>query len=121
MLFIRKIMWALLAAPGAAVLVALAVANRHPVTLKLDPLRPDNPAIALNLPLFGYLFSALILGMLIGGAITWFSQGKFRRRLRERTRDAYRWHSEASNLKREMKATVSPERGLPAPAGTGKA
>ena len=121
MLFVRKIMWALLAAPGAALLVALAVANRHPVTLKLDPMRPDNPAISLNMPLFGYIFAALIIGMLIGGAITWFGQGKFRRRLRERTRDAYRWHSEATNLKREMKATVSAERGLPAPTAAGKA
>ena len=120
MLFLRKIMWALLAAPAAALLVALAVANRHKVLLKLDPLRPDNPAIALELPLFAYVFAALVTGMLIGGAITWFGQGKFRRRLRERTRDAYRWHDEATSLKREMKATVSAERGLPAPSGAGK-
>ena len=120
MLFLRKIMWALLAAPGAAVLAALAVANRHPVTLKLDPMRPDNPAISINLPLFGYIFTALIAGMLIGGAITWFGQGKFRRRLRERTRDAYRWHNEATTLKREMKATVSADRGLPAPSSAAR-
>lgn len=120
MQFVRKMMWALLAAPGAAVLVALAVANRHTVMLKLDPLRPDNPAISINLPFFAFVFGALIIGMIVGGTVTWFGQGKFRRRLRERTRDAYRWHSEAASLKREMQAGGSNGRGLPAPVGAGK-
>ena len=120
MLFIRKILWALLAAPGAAILVALAVANRHNVVLKLDPVRPDNPAILVNLPLYAYIFVALITGMLIGGAVVWFGQGKFRRRLRERTREAYDLHSETASLKREMRAAAAADRGLPAPAGAGK-
>ena len=120
MLFIRKILWALLAAPGAAILVALAVANRHSVALKLDPMRPDNPAIQVNLPFYAYIFAALIIGMLVGGALTWFGQGKFRRRLRERTHEAYRWHSEATRLNREVKATVSSGAGLPATIGAGK-
>lgn len=121
MLFFRRIMWALLAAPGAAILIALAVANRHDVSFKLDPLRPDNPAISVSLPLYAYIFAALIVGMLIGGALTWLGQGKFRRKLRERTHDAYRWHSEAANLKREIKATQAADRGLPVPIGAGKA
>ena len=115
--FIRKILWALLAAPAAAIFVALAVANRHNVVLKLDPIRPDNPAILVNLPLYAYISAALVAGMLIGGALTWFGQGKFRRRLRAREHDAYRWHTEAASLKREMKATAAADRGLPAPAG----
>ena len=118
MLFLRKMLWALLAAPAAALLVALAVANRHSVVLKLDPVRPDNPAVVVNLPFYGYLFAALVLGMLIGGALTWFGQGKFRRRLRQRTQEAYRWEGEANRLDREMKAAApSPERGLPVPVG----
>ena len=121
MLFIRKILWALLAAPGAAILVALAVANRHNVALKLDPVRPDSPAIVVNLPLYAYIFAALVLGMLIGGALVWLGQGKFRRRLRERTHEAYRWHSEATRLNREKDETVAASRGLPAPIGVGKA
>ena len=120
MLFIRKIMWALLAAPGAAILVALAVANRHNVVMKLDPVRPENPAILVNLPLYAYIFGALVIGMLVGGALTWLGQGKFRRRLRERTQEAYRLHSETSSLKREMKATAAADRGLPAPLNAGK-
>ena len=122
MQFIRKILWALLAAPAAAILVALAVANRHNVALKLDPLRPDNPAILINLPLYAYIFAALVVGMLIGGALVWMGQGKFRRRLRERTHEAYRWHNEAVTLKRQATQTTAPgARGLPAPATASKA
>jgi uncharacterized integral membrane protein len=120
-LFFRKILWALLAAPGAAILVALAVANRHSVVLKLDPVRPDNPAILVNLPFYAYIFAALILGMLIGGALVWLGQGKFRRRLRVRTHEAYRWHSEATRLNREKSETVAANRGLPVPIGASKA
>ena len=67
-----------------------------------------------------YIFAALIIGMLVGGALTWFGQGKFRRRLRERTHEAYRWHSEATRLNREVKATASSGAGLPATIGAGK-
>lgn len=116
MQFIRKILWAVLAAPGAAILVALAVANRHNVALKLDPLRPDNPAILINLPLYAYIFAALVVGMLIGGALVWMGQGKFRRRLRERTHEAYRWHNEATTLKRQAAQAAPESRGLPAPS-----
>ena len=59
--------------------------------------------------------------MLIGGAITWFGQGKFRRRLRERTRDAYRWHSEAHHAQARDEGDRFADRGLPAPSGAGKA
>ena len=121
MLFLRKIMWALLAAPGAAILVALAVANRHKVVLKLDPLRPENLDFAINLPLYAYVFGALIVGMLVGGALTWLGQGRFRSQLRHRKREVHHWQTEAGRLDREIKATqVSGDRGLPAPVGAGR-
>lgn len=119
MLFIRKMMWALLAAPGAAILVGLAVANRHTVVLKLDPIRPDNPAVFINLPLYAYIFAALVVGMLIGGALTWLGQGKFRRRLRAREHEAHRWRAETATSKREA-TKMSADRGLPSPANAGQ-
>jgi uncharacterized integral membrane protein len=114
-LFIRKVLWALLALPGAVALVGLAVANRHSVALKLDPIRPDNPAISINLPFYAYIFAALVTGMLIGGAITWFGQGKFRRRLRQRSREAHDLQTETASLRREMKTVAAADRGLPVP------
>lgn len=115
---VRKILWLLLAFPAAAILIALAVANRHPAVLKLDPFKPDNPVISLNLPLFAYIFAALFAGMALGAFATWLGQGKWRKRLRERTQEAHRWHSEAHSLKRQMKAAEGSARGLPAPGKT---
>ena len=112
---IRKILWLLIAFPAAALLIALAVANRHPVALKLDPFKPDNPLIQMTLPLYGYVFGALFAGMALGGVAVWLGQAKWRRKLRERTQEAHRWHSEAHTLKRQMQASEVIARGLPAP------
>ena len=73
--------------PLAVVLVALAVANRELVALTLDPFHPGNPALTLELPLFVFLFLALVVGVLIGGAATWFKQGRFRKLARQREQE----------------------------------
>ena len=44
---LRRIVWLLVAFPAAAILVTLAVANRHAVRLVLDPFRPDTPVLWL--------------------------------------------------------------------------
>ena len=70
--------------PLAIVLIALAVANRGLVPFTLDPFHPGNPALTISLPLFVFLFVALLVGVLIGSAATWFKQGRFRRLARQR-------------------------------------
>ena len=70
--------------PLAIVLIALAVANRAPVALTLDPFNPGNPALTISLPLFIYLFGALALGLVIGSVATWFKQGRYRKLARQR-------------------------------------
>lgn len=50
----------------AAVLVALAVANRQPVTVSLDPLGAA-PGASVTLPLYAVVFAALIAGVVLGG------------------------------------------------------
>ena len=47
-------------------LATIAVANRHPVRLALDPFDAQNPVIALQLPFYAYLFAMLIVGVLLG-------------------------------------------------------
>ncbi|MDN2568137.1 lipopolysaccharide assembly protein LapA domain-containing protein [Aquibium sp. A9E412] len=74
--------------PIAVVLIALAVANRHATVFTVDPFDPGNPALSVELPLYVYLFAALVLGMLIGSLATWFKQGRYRRRAREREAEA---------------------------------
>jgi len=48
-----------------AIVVVLAVANRAPVTLTLDPFAAD-PAYSLTLPLYAVIFAAVAFGVLLG-------------------------------------------------------
>ena len=97
---------------SAVFFVTLAVANRHDVTLVLDPFKPENPVLSVTAPFFIYLFGALFVGMILGGFASWLSQGKWRKTARLRTREAYQWKQEADRLTGERDSTVRP--GLPA-------
>ena len=81
---INRIVTVLIVLPVAIVVVALAVANRGGVDFTLDPFHPGNPALTLHLPLFVLLFAALAAGLLLGSAVTWLRQGRYRRLARER-------------------------------------
>lgn len=70
--------------PLAIMLIALAVANRGVVAFTIDPFNPGNPALTAQLPLFVLLFVAFALGLLVGGAVTWWKQGRYRRLARQR-------------------------------------
>ncbi len=106
----RKFLKIILYLPVAVVLLLLAVANRAPVTLSLDPLSPIDPAFFLRAPLFIYIFVALILGVLIGGMGTWFGQGRHRKAARQ-------LRQETSRLKADMaEAKASSEAGAKAVA-----
>ncbi len=75
----QRLLSLLVVLPLSILGVALAVANRRPVTLSLDPFSPDAPALAVQVPLFAIIFAALIVGVLLGGFVTWVRQGRFRR------------------------------------------
>lgn len=109
---LRKVIWFLVVLPAGLVLVAFAVANRHGARLVLDPFSRDNPALTLEAPFFLFLFAAAIIGLLIGGAATWFAQGRWRRLARRRGREAAEWRREADRLNREREAAA--QRQLPA-------
>src|SRR5690242_14551762 len=64
--------------PVAGGILLFAVANRHWVTISLDPFTPERPALAASLPLFLAILLALILGVLIGGVASWVGQAKWR-------------------------------------------
>ncbi len=90
----------------AVILITLFVINRNEVQLMLDPFNPKDPAFALSMPFFWFMFALLFIGALIGGMATWFTQGKWRRTARQRTQEAMRWKSEAERLARERDANV---------------
>ncbi len=99
---LRKIISALLLVPLAAVIVMLAVANRHAVTLSLDPLSADKPALALTQPLFVILFLALLAGVFVGGTAAWLRQRRWRRAARRRETEARRLRAENETLKKRI-------------------
>jgi uncharacterized integral membrane protein len=101
--------------PVAIVLIALAVANRTFVPFTLDPFNPGNPALTLSLPLFVYLFLALLLGVLIGGAATWMRQGRYRRQARRQTAEARAFREEAA-ARAKTPAPAAQTRALSEPA-----
>ena len=104
---IARILWSLGVLLAAVVMIAMSVANRHEVRLVLDPFNREAPVIFTVLPFYVYLFAMLVAGVMLGGAATWFAQGKWRRLVRARTHEAMRWKGEAERLMRERDAGVA--------------
>lgn len=96
---LKKIVNLVVMIPLGIILIVLSVANRQTVTLALNPFRPDDQFLSVSAPFFVFLFAALILGLAIGSAVTWLSQGKYRKRARNEAREAEKWHAEADRHK----------------------
>ncbi len=79
---LRKIVNVLVILPLAIVFVVFAVANRHLVTLSLDPFNSADPALGVTLPLFVVMIAAAMLGVIVGGIATWFGQRRWRQMAR---------------------------------------
>jgi uncharacterized integral membrane protein len=93
---------ALVLVPVAIVVILLAVANRGPVTLSLDPFAREMSALKVTVPIFVLIFAAVMAGVLIGGAAAWLAQGKNRRAARGQRREAERLRAETERLKSAM-------------------
>jgi hypothetical protein len=98
----RKLILGLVVVPLAVVLIALAVVNRKPALLILDPLGGTEPGLSLEAPLFLFLLGAFAFGLVVGGIATWIGQGKWRRLAREETRQARDWRRQADRLEKEL-------------------
>jgi uncharacterized integral membrane protein len=95
----KKITNLLILLPLGIILIIFCVANRQIVTLAFNPFRPEDQVLSLSAPFFVFIFIALITGMFAGSAVTWFSQGKHRKRARNEAKEAVRWQSEADRHK----------------------
>jgi hypothetical protein len=98
----RKLVLALVVAPVGLVLIALAVVNRKPALLILDPLGGTEAGLSLEAPLFLLLLGSFAVGLIVGGIATWLGQGKWRRLAREETRQARDWRRQADRLEKEL-------------------
>lgn len=98
--------WSYLCVPPALLFgIIVALANRDRVRLSFDPFSADDPAIFFNLPLFLIIFSAALVGILIGGMAAWNGQS--------------RWRSEARRA-RTLARTQKAETSVQEPSGSSK-
>jgi uncharacterized integral membrane protein len=103
MRFLRYLVLAVI----ALFLVALALSNREPVTLRLlsDELAAQIglPAVlnAVTLPLFGVIAAGIGIGILLGFVAEWLREHKFRAEAREKRREAALLSSELKKAKIE--------------------
>lgn len=95
----RKLVFLFISVPIAVALILLSVANRTPITLSLDPFRPESPAFAITLPFFVYIFAALMIGLIMGGVVTWLRQGKNRKAARDQRIEAGKWKKDFEEQK----------------------
>ncbi|PVE25119.1 DUF1049 domain-containing protein [Microvirga sp. KLBC 81] len=100
---------ALILLPIAILVILLAVANRAPVTLSLDPFSKEAPEFSTQLPLFAVIFAAVMVGVVIGGAASWLAQGRNRKARRRYRREADQLRHETERLRSQNAAA-----GLPA-------
>jgi uncharacterized integral membrane protein len=84
----RKFLNAIILIPLGVILVVFAVANRHQVTVSIDPFNSEDPALGFTLPLFVVIIAVAILGVVVGGSATWFGQRRWRRAARQHEADA---------------------------------
>ena len=116
----QKVLSVILAILAIAIIVPFGVANRHLVPVTLDPVRRLDSTLAYDVPLSLVIFVAFMAGLLIGAFVMWMSQSRWRQTARIRTREAYRWRSEADRLARERDERAA--KGLPGPsAGAARA
>ncbi|ODT48281.1 MAG: hypothetical protein ABS74_19190 [Pelagibacterium sp. SCN 63-126] len=108
---LNRIVGWLILVPFSGLLIAFALANRHLVSVNLNPFAPTLEAgvDGYGIPLFVVLYAVLLIGVLMGGVASWFAQAGHRRRERH-------WRREAQQLSQELEAqrrkagtaTVSP-------------
>lgn len=97
----RIVGWVILV-PLCLVLIVLALANRHFVSVNFNPFVASDVALApgYGVPLFVVLYVMLLVGVLLGGTATWFAQGHHRRREKHWRREAHLLNGELEKLRR---------------------
>jgi uncharacterized integral membrane protein len=108
---VRRIVNWLFLVPIALIAVVLAVANRAPVTLSLDPFSRGTSALAFSVPLFAVVILSMIVGVAIGGFAVWWKQGRYRKRCRAAESELAATRSEADRLRADLARRETPPGG----------
>lgn len=99
---IAKILSFIILVPLAIILIVFSVANRQAVTVSLDPIG-TMPQLAFQAPLFILLMATIILGVILGGCGTWFTQAHYRRKSWKRKHEVERLRREAEESKTKLR------------------
>lgn len=105
----RKFFTALVLIPLGLLFIVFAVANRHLVTVSLDPFNASDPSVGFALPLFVVIIAVAIVGVAAGGLVTWFRQRHWRRAARQHEADARAARAQLADLR----ASAMTSRGDP--------
>jgi uncharacterized integral membrane protein len=117
----HKFLTALVVVPLGLIFIVFAVANRHLVTLSLDPLNASDPTEGITLPLFAVIIGFSILGVIAGGVATWIRQRHWRRAARRHQAEAIEARSQLADLRASIAtpaAGAQPSRPLLLTQGT---
>jgi uncharacterized integral membrane protein len=106
----RKFFTALVLIPLGLIFIVFAVANRHQVTVSLDPFNSSDPSFGLTLPLFVVIVAVAIAGVVAGGSATWLRQRHWRRAARQHEADARQARAQLADLRA---GAATPQRYVP--------
>jgi len=105
----KKWLYRIIWIPVFVVAVLFLVANRHPVSISLDPFSAEAPALTTAaLPLWFWLMLMLFFGFAAGAAGMWISG-------RPRRQKARAEHRELKALRKELAAAALAEKPPPLP------
>jgi uncharacterized integral membrane protein len=97
----------LILAPVMIAALLFAFANRHIVTVSFDPFTSnDIQGPQITAPLFIVVILAVMVGALIGGALTWLRQGRHRKAARAADVEMQRLRSESDGLRARLSAAA---------------
>ncbi|HEV7912014.1 MAG TPA: lipopolysaccharide assembly protein LapA domain-containing protein [Methylocella sp.] len=93
--FVKLLFLVVLALPT----IALLVANRHDVTIYLDPFAGSAPeGTQITVRLFIVIGVAIMVGVIFGGVVTYLEQGKYRRAARRARTEVISLRAEVARL-----------------------
>jgi uncharacterized integral membrane protein len=101
----RKFFTALIVIPLGLLFIVFAVANRHLITVSLDPFNSRDPSVSVTMPLFVVIIGVAILGVVAGGTATWFRQRHWRRAARQHEADAKLAQAQLADLRAGAKTS----------------
>ncbi|HEY0329078.1 MAG TPA: LapA family protein [Rhodopseudomonas sp.] len=95
----QKFLTALVLIPLGLIIFVFAIANRHLITVSLDPFAGNDPELAVTLPLFVLLIGVAILGVIAGSTVTWLRQRRWRKAARRHQAEAIEARAQLTELR----------------------